>query len=336
VHKLGKTPAAVLLLSLLIFAFISGCGNGSPPPQKLQNLRLVGTIGPLSIPLAYMVENNVFESVAERVTLETWATPQQLQAIIAGGQADFVSLPTNTAATFYNRGISLKLIDCSIWNILFLISTDPHVFSAADLVGKRVVVPYQAAVPDAIFRYVLMKQGIDPDRDIDIYYAPDPVQASQLLLSGQEHYALLSEPSATSVIMRAEATGLTVYRNLDMNRVWQAASLGESQSAIAGTIALGDMAENDTVTRLFVEEYRKAVAWLLDNPEEAGELGARVLADQGFTAPVLTESLKSIDWRFVAASDGRDDIEGFFKALMEINANYTGGQLPDNAFYYGS
>jgi NitT/TauT family transport system substrate-binding protein len=339
-----KKKCAFIVLSLFMvsLSLVPGCSSAGsstatiPALPKIENLRLVGTIGPLSIPLAYMAENNVMASVASKTTLTIWSTPAQLQAIIGGNQGDFVSLPTNSAATFYNKGVQLKLLDCSIWNILFLVSSDPGLSTVAGLKGKRITVPYQGAVPDAIFRYVLTKQGINPDKDIDIYYAPDPVQASQLLLSGQEKYALLSEPSATSVIAKAAASGLKLYRNVDMGQTWLAASPDKSPSAIAGTIALGDMAKNDEVMRVFVSEYKKAVAWVLANPEEAGELGARVLSEQGFTADVLTESARHINWKFETAAEAHNDIEKFFAALMGLSPNFTGGKMPDNAFYYGN
>lgn len=328
------TRILVLVFIMVSMLLPAGCTTGEPE-GKLDTVRLVGTIGPLSIPLAYMVENDVLADIAEETTLAVWSTPAQLQAIIAGGQGHFFSLPVNSAATFYNKGIDIKLLDCSIWNILFAISNDPDIESAADLAGKRVLVPYQGAVPDAIFQYALNGQGVNPVTGIDIVYAPDPVQASQLLLSGQEHYALLSEPSATSVIKKAGESGITLYRNLDMNTEWQKASGGKSRPAIAGTVALGDIAENRHVVERFREEYRKAIDWMLDNPQQAGEIGARVLAEQGFTAAVLTESMQNIDWDYVTADKAYEDIVDYFSALMELSPDYIGGKLPDDAFYYG-
>jgi NitT/TauT family transport system substrate-binding protein len=321
------------IISIFLWIVPSGC-ESTNSTGKMDELRLVGTIGPLSIPLAYMVENNVMSPIAKKVTFTTWSTSAQLQAIVIAGQGDFISLPTNSAATFYNKGIKCKLLDCSIWNILFLVSTDPGISSIHDIKGKRIVVPYQAAVPDAIFKYVLVKQGINPEKDIDIYYAPDAVQASQLLLAEKEKYALLSEPSATAVLSRGAASGLKFYRNLDMNKMWQAASRGKSQSAIAGTIALGGITGNNAALKLFMNEYKKAVMWMLANPSEAGKLGARTLSDQGFNAEVLTKSLESISWRFKTSGEVHDDIEQFLGALMEISVNYTGGRLPDRGFYY--
>src|SRR3990172_6078813 len=103
-NNLKKSFTLVLLLASALLLFIPACSGESPTPEaKLDNIRLVGTIGPLSLPLAYMVDHNSLTSIAVKTTLTTWANPGQLQAMVSGGQADFVSLPTNSAATFYNR-----------------------------------------------------------------------------------------------------------------------------------------------------------------------------------------------------------------------------------------
>ncbi len=310
---------------------VSSCSS-TPATEKLAKIRLVGTIGPMSIPLAYMVENNSLASVAEETTLDIWANPTQLQAIITGGQGDFISLPTNSAATFYNKGIPLQILDSSIWNILYVITTDTGIESMADLKGKKIVVPYQGAVPDAIFQVALSRQGIDPEQDIDIFYAADPVQGSQLLLSGQEKYALLSEPSATSVILKGKSSGTDFVRALNMQEECRKGAQG-LDTPVAGNIALGAMKDNDDAVNTFIKEYQKAVKWVLDNPEEAGEIGAKILATQGFTAEALTQSLQSIDWEYVSAQQARPDMEEFFNALAEVNPNFIGGKLPDDGFY---
>lgn len=338
-----KLTLSGLIFIIIITILVTACQTtatttpavtGTPTPEKLDTIRLVGTIGPLSIPLAYMQKNNSLASIAGKTTLTIWSTPTQLQAIITGNQGDFISMPTNSAATFFNRGVSLKLLDSSIWNILYLVTADTGITTLADLEGKRVVVPYQGAVPDAMFQYVCRQQGIDPEADLEIIYAPDPVQASQLLLTGQEQYVLLSEPSATSVILRGQSSGMTFVRALNMENEWQIATGGESSTPVAGTIVLGDLADRPDIVNVFIEEYQKAVQWMLENPVEAGVVGAEVLAEQGFTAGVLTESLNNIDWRFTPAAKARPDIEAFFEALATVNPNFIGGQLPEDDFYY--
>jgi NitT/TauT family transport system substrate-binding protein len=329
-----KFQVIIIFLIALLLVVTPSCGNSTPTISKLSKIRLVGTIGPLSIPLAYMVEHNSLASVADETTLEIWANPTQLQAIITGGQADFISLPTNSAALFYNRGIPLQLLDSSIWNILYLITTDTTITSVTDLNGKSVVVPYQGAVPDAIFRVVLKQNSIDPDSDIEIIYAPDPVQGSQMLLTGEDQYAILSEPSATSVINKGQSSGKSFIRALNMGMEWQKATGKAAPTPVAGTIVIGNIKDRPDVINVFLSEYEKAVKWMLANPMEAGEVGARALAEQGFSAGVLTQSMQNIDWEFVPAQDARPEIEAFFNALAGISPNFIGGKLPDDGFYY--
>ena len=278
-NKLLST--AVLAMAFILVTVLSCARADTEPPAKLDTIRLVGTIGPLSIPLAYMAENDSLAEIANETTLSIWANPTQLQAIVAGEQGDFVSLPTNSAAIFYNRGVPLQLLDSSIWNILYLITPDTGITSAAGLRGKRVVVPYQGAVPDALFRFVLQQQGINPDTDIEIFYAPDPVQASQLLLSGQEQYVLLSEPSATSAIARGQNSGMTFVRALNMENEWQKATGGETSTPVAGAVGMGSPREKPGFINTFLTEDRGGVRGVLDNPGGAGDVGGRGRAGEG-------------------------------------------------------
>jgi NitT/TauT family transport system substrate-binding protein len=300
----------------------------------LESIRLVGTIGPLSLPLAYMLENNSLRSIASRTTLSLWSNPEQLHAIVSSLQADFVALPTNSAALYYNKGIPLKLMDCSIWNILYLVTSDSGIHSITDLKGKRLVIPYQGSVPDAMFRFIWQQYGLDPDRDIDIYYAPDPVQASQLLLLGKEEYVLLSEPSATSVILKGQNNGNIFLRALNMEAEWKKANRNDSSTPVAGSIVLGALKDRPEIVDTFTAEYQKAVKWMMSNPQEAGVLGAKVLSETGFTSRVLTDSMVNISWRWTAAQDARSDLESFFLALSRVSPDYIGQALPDNGFYY--
>jgi NitT/TauT family transport system substrate-binding protein len=301
---------------------------------KLDTIRLVGTIGPMSIPLAYMVENNSLASVANKTTLDIWATPAQLQAIVTGTQGDFLSLPSNAAATFYNKGVKLQYLDNSIWNILYVVTPDNSIQSMADLKGKKVVVPYQNAVPDAMFQSLCKQKGLAIPTDITVTYTPDPIQASQMLLTGSEKYVLLSEPSATAVIIKGKAAGQTFLRAINIGAAWQNAKDGTSVTPVAGTIVMGDMLQHPDIVKVFMSEYAKAIDWMLANPVKAGEVGARALSQQGFTAPVLTASLNNINWRYVKAVDARPDLEDFFSTLSQVSPNFIGGKLPDNGFYY--
>jgi hypothetical protein len=91
---------------------------------KLDKLTLVAPPGPMAIPLTYMAVNNTLADVANKTELVVWENADQLKAIVAGKQGDFVTMPSNNAALFYNKGLQLRLLDISVWNITYLVTSD--------------------------------------------------------------------------------------------------------------------------------------------------------------------------------------------------------------------
>jgi NitT/TauT family transport system substrate-binding protein len=333
-EKLQWTSLGVLLL--LSLAVVAGCRQAAAPTAapKLDRLTLVGPAGPMAIPLAYLAENDKLADIATETELVIWENPDQLRAIVSGGQeAHFLTLPSNSAATFYNKGMQLQMLDISVWGILYVVSDDPNIKTVADLKGQEVVVPFKGNMPDLLFNYVCQKQGIDITSDLTVYYANSPQQAAQLLLSGQKSISVLTEPLTTQVLLKSKAADVSLYRSIDIQAEWSKASgLGE-RIPIAGTVALPAIQENPEAIKRFMQEYKLAVEWIKANPDQAGVLGSEI-EQLGFEAPAVAESLKNTKWDFVQVKDCQADIEAFFMAFSELNPAVIGGQMPDTGLYY--
>ncbi|MEN4006507.1 MAG: hypothetical protein PQ964_04030 [Methanobacteriaceae archaeon] len=91
-----------------------------PEPELLPKLTIVGPPGPSSVPLAYMVEHNKLSGIAAETELIIFKDLDQLRAIVAGKQGDFVIMPSNVAAVFYNRDMDIQLLDISVWSALHI------------------------------------------------------------------------------------------------------------------------------------------------------------------------------------------------------------------------
>ncbi len=332
-----KIRTALLAASILLLSAAIAAGGGNKeqdPGPRIPRLVLVGPPGPMAIPLVYIAEHNKLADIAEETKFLMWRNPDQLRAIIGGGkEGHFLTMPSNSAAMFYNKGLGLKLLDISVWGILYVISTDPQVKAIVDLKGKEVVVPFKGNMPDIIFNYICRKSSIDTANDITIYYANTPQQAAQLMLSGKKNCALLTEPMATQVLMKAKKSGMSIYRSIDIQTEWgKATGLGE-RIPIAGTAALPSIKGNSKAIKRFMEEYTQAVEWQKKNPEQAGILGSEI-EGLGFEAKPVAESIKNTKWDFTQVKDCRKEIEEFFKALKNFNPKVIGGKLPDSGFYY--
>lgn len=304
---------------------------------KLEKLTLVAPPGPMAIPMAYMAINDVLADVAEDTEIVLWQNADQLRAMVAGKQGDFVTMPSNNSAIFYNKGLELKMLDISVWNITYLVTRDPQVDSFADIKGRSLVVSLKGSVPDVMFQFLAKKEGLDPAKDFQLRYAPDPTQAAQLLLSGQVENAVLSEALATSVILQTKDQEKPVRRALAFDKAWAAATgsaAGETLTPIAGTVATASVMDKPEVVAAFMREYEKAVAWMLNDPEGAGKLVETELPQLGLKAAPMTAALKSITWKFTPSADARPLLEAFYQALSELSPEVIGGKLPDDGFYY--
>jgi NitT/TauT family transport system substrate-binding protein len=305
----------------------------SAPVAKLDKLTLVAPPGPMAIPLAYIAVNNKLADVADKTEVVIWENPEQLKAYVAGGQGDFVTMPSNSSAIFYNKGLKLQLLDISVWNITYLISRDPMAGSFADIKGQTLVVPFEGSVPDLMFQYIAKAEGLDPQKDFKLRYAADPTQAAQLLLTGQADNGVISEALATAVLLQTATAEKPLHRALAFDYAWAEAS-GGTDSPIAGTVATASVLDESEVIAAFEREYKAAVQWMLDNPEEAGKLVETQLPQLGLKAAVMTASLKSIAWKYTTAVDARVSLEAFYQALSALSPEVIGGKLPDDGFYY--
>jgi NitT/TauT family transport system substrate-binding protein len=275
-----------------------------------------------------MVAHDRLADIAEKTELIIFRDLDQLRTIVAGRRGDFVIMPSNVAAVFYNRGMDVQLLDISVWSALFIISADSTVGSIEALKGEKTAIPFKGGMPDILFRYISERRGVDIARDLEVFYTANPEHAARLLMAGEVDHALLPEPLATMVLLRGEGR---FHRVIDISTEWEnVVGLG-IRTPMAGTVALPSVQGNPEVIRRFQEQFKLAIAWILENPNEAGILAEEKL---GFKAKAVSKSLANITWDFVTARDARDDLEVFFAIMYEFSPESIGGRLPDDGFYH--
>ena len=341
VRKAAKLLVVLAAISALL-ASVVGCGASSPTTStaaKLDQLTLVAPPGPMAIPMAYIAANNELADVAKSTKVVIWENADQLKAILGARQGDFVTVPSNNAATFYNKGIKLRLLDISVWNITYLITSDLQASNFKDIKGQSLAVPFQGSVPDVMFQYLATKEGLNPTKDFALRYTTDPTEAAQLLVAGQVKNAVLSEPLSTAVLLQTKDRTTPLHRALSFDRAWAqatptAAPIDAVLTPIAGVVATSTVMNRPHVIAAFEREYSAAVDWMLANPDAAGQLLETELPQLGVKAAVMTASLKNITWQHRTAQEAKPALEAFFTSLMTLSPAVIGGKLPDDAFYY--
>lgn len=326
--KISSTKFWVLLFSVML------AGQGLFA-QKIKKMVIAGPFASVSHPLAYMVENKVLADIAEEVIFQTWKNPDDMRAMVVNGQVDFVAMPTNVAANLYNKGVKLKLLNVSIWGILNMVSRGNNLTSLKDFQGKKVVVPFRSDMPDIVFRALLKKQGVNPQKDMDIVYMSNPMDAMQMLILRRVDHALLAEPAISMALRKTKSFPMRViapdlYRSVNLQKEWGRVFQRQPRIPQAG-IAVVD--EKDShVTKRFYQEYQKAVDWYVKNPQEAGKLTEKYFPM--LKAQAVTDSIPFVNIQNIKASTAKKELEFFFNILLEDMPQSVGGKLPNERFYY--
>ncbi len=321
------------LVTIVLFCWGIGLSHAAgKAPSKVEKIVMASPFAPLVMPMAHIVEAGLLKEVCDEVELRTWNTPDQLRTMIAKGDVDFISLPSNVAAIFYNKGVPLRLARVSIWGVFYLISNTPSVTRLVQLKGKRILVPFRGDQPDLIFQAVCRAQGLDPFTDFTIQYVSSPLDITMSLLAGKVDHALMIEPAAAMAIMKAKGKGLDFKRVIDFQKEYEKA-MGTNSKGLpnAGIAVLPAIKDNTAVVDAFLTAYDQSVQWTNEHPKDASELAAKYI--QGINAKAFEEALQYTDFRSVSGKDSRKALERMFNTFMEMNPKSIGGKLPDAGLY---
>ncbi len=306
-----------------------GCRAGAQP---LPSVIIQGAPSPPSLALLRVAQQGVPAELAREARFQVWSTVDEVRALITSGQAHFSGLPVNVAATLYNRGVEVQLLNVYIWGILYLVSREPQFSSPADLRGESVLIPFRGDLPDILTQYLLRHEGLDLAGDLQPNYLSAAPEAAQLLAAGRARHAVLSEPSATLAIQKAAENGITLYRAIDYAQAWAAATGRQARIPMAGVVVHPDLARaHPALPAWFQASFEQAVEWVAAHPEEAAQSGAEAI--RAIPPAVMRDSLPHIQFAYAQAGAVREEVEFFLSEMHGLATELIGGQLPPDGFY---
>lgn len=300
--------------------------------EKIDKITMASPFAPLVMPMAYILENGLLDNVAEKTELKIWNNPDQLRAMMTSGTVDFTSVPSNVASIFYNKGVKLKMLDVSIWGVMYIVSSDASIKSLADMKGQSIYIPFRGDQPDLVFQTIAQSQGFDPLKDFDVQYVNSPLDIVMGLVAGKIKNALLIEPVSSMVIMKGKNKGINFNRVVDIQKELGKIEGWKNRFPNAGVVALPPVLKHSQVVDVFANAYEKAVEWTVSHPDEAAKLAAKYVP--GVNAKAFKESLKFTNFTAIRSANVKDEIENMFNAFIAINPKSVGGKLPDTGFYY--
>lgn len=323
---------AGLLVLILIVSSLSGCGQ-----TKLTKVRLNEvTHSIFYTPMYVALNQGFFKDEGLEVELTNGAGADKVMTAVLAGQADIGFMGPEATVYVYNEGkedYAVNFAQLTKRDGSFLVARQPDPNFTWDKVkGKTIIGGRKGGMPEMSLEYVLKKQGIIPNKDVEVLTNIQFALMGGAFTGGTGDYVALFEPVAAA--LEKEGKGYVVaYIGKDSgevpytvfsakksymeknpqviqkftNAIYRGQRWVETHSPeeIAKAIksSFPDSADQELVT--VVKRYRDNDAWaktpvftpeaftrLQDILQEAGELSKRAPYDKLVTNKFADQALK--------------------------------------------
>ncbi len=325
-----------LLLSVLMLLGLAACGAETPadepaaPEYQAVDVNITAIAGPTGVGLVDLMQKQAEGKAANNYTFNVVNAPDQAVAAISNGSADIAAVPTNLASTLYKKtGGKVQVLALNTNGVLHILSNGVEITSVADLKGQTIYTQGQGANPEYILRYVLEKNGIDPDKDVKIEFVADNDALAAAMLNGTAKVAMVPEPKASAVMMQNK----DIQRVLNMTEEWDKVSADDNTLVMGCVIARKEFVEqNLEAVKKFLEEYKVSIEAVKADVETAAALCETYNIIP--KAALAKLAIPNCGLTFKDRALMRHQLEGYLNILFGYNPAAIGGQIPAEDFYY--
>lgn len=305
-----------------------------PAQPQRTTLKIAALKGPSAVGMLKLMEDsqNGESSLANDYDYTLAGAPDQIVGGVINGEYDIAVLPTNLAATVYNKtGGSIKLATINTLGVLYIVEAGDAIQSAADLAGKTIYSSGKGSTPEYALDYILTKNGMTPGGDVMVEYMSEHSEIAAQLAAGKAEVALLPQPFVESVL--AQNSGVRVA--LDLTKEWETVSQDGSSLAMSGIVVQQKLLEeNPQAVAAFLEEYESSTRFVTD-PANLDTVAEWVVNREIIgKAAIAKKAIPQCNIVFRAGGEMKSTAEGFLNILFEANPQSVGGALPDEGFYY--
>lgn len=283
--------------------------------------------GPTGIGASYLINQSEQGKTTNRYSFTILAEATDMISQIAAGQLDIAAIPTNAAVSLYNKtngGVRLAALNTA--GVLYILENGNAVSEVSDLKGKTIYAVGQGSNPEYVLRFILSKNGIDPDKDVDIQFL-DSAELTTRAATGEIEVCMLPVPAVTTVLVKNPSMRIA----LNLTEQWDKLDVGSQ--LIMGCIVVRTeyLKQNPIEVQAFLREYEQSIVYVKTNPAVAGEM----CAAYGIVpaAAIATKAIPDSNLIFVAGDEIKTRIEGYFQVLFDANPKSIGGKMPQADFY---
>lgn len=331
-----KKLLSITLALLLLFSFCA-CSNAGEAeetiihedtaPADFTEIRIAvlnGTTGFGIAPLYSDIQNGIDHNMNAKI--DFYADATLVAPLVIGGSVDIAAVPTNLAATLYNKTQGgIEVLAVNTLGVLYLVENGESVKSLADLEDKTVYLPGSGSNPEYVLKTLLDLAGLTDKVTLDYTYAtPDELTAA--IASGKASPGVLPEPKVTAAMTKNAELKVAV----DFSKEWKALTGTELvQGCIIARKAF--IEEHPIAVQNFLKAYEASVNTLNSNPDA----GAAAVVAAGIAAneALVKNALPRCNITYLVGEEMKSGLTEFWGALFAQVPTSIGGAMPDDGIF---
>lgn len=336
-----------LALSAFLFLSAAGCAAGSgassaatsstaassaaPASSAVEKTTIkVATLkGPTGLGMLKLMQDNDAKTAANQYAFTLAGAPDEIVSKITTGEVDVAAVPTNLAATLYNKtNGNIQLAAINTLGVLSLLTNGETIQSIADLKGKTIYASGQGSTPEYAINYILQQNGLTVGKDVTVKYLTEHAELATQIISGKVKIAVLPEPFVTQVTAKSKTSKVA----LNLTEEWNKAAGNKSVLTMGCLIVRKDFAEkNKAAFDSFLAEYKASAEFTNTQSKDAAALSEKYGI---MPAAVAQKAIPNCNIVYIDGADMKAKIPDFLNVLFKANPKSVGGKLPGDDFYY--
>ncbi len=314
---------------ILVLAVALGClaACSGQPAEESTTIRIAALKGPTALGLLEVMGD---PQGPDTYDFTLAGSPDEVVGQIVQGAFDIATVPTNLAATLYNKTEGkVQIAALNTLGVLYCVETGDTVHSVADLKGKTLYNLGKGSTPEFAINYLLRENGLDPEKDLTIEYASEAGEVASLMAGGQAQLALLPQPFVTSLLGQNDQVRVA----FSVTDEWDKLDNGSTLSMGCVLVQKAFAEAHPQALERFLEAYEDSVAFVNDEKTlpQAAEYSEEF---DIIPAAVAQKAIPQCNIVFIDGKEMKDETEGFLQVLYDADPAAVGGAVPGDDFYY--
>ena len=222
-----------------------------PSAQAVSTVQLAGLKGPTTMGMVNL--NTLMENgtAAQQYDVSMLGTADEIVPQLVKGEVDIAAIPANLAAALYQKTEGgIQALAVNTLGVLYVVEQGDTVHSVQDLKGKTLLSTGKGTTPEYVLRHILEKNGIDPDKDLQIEYCSEATEVTARMAEASDAIAVLPQPYVTAASLQNEALRVA----LDLTEEW--GKVEDTQLITGVTVVRKAFAEqNPDAVAAFLSDY---------------------------------------------------------------------------------